>query len=437
MLRFDNRVAIVTGGGGALGRAYALLLASRGASVVVNDLGVSMTSMEANASPAQQVVNEIKKNGGKAIANYDSVTDGDKIVKAAIDAFGRIDIVINNAGILRDTSFQKMTDQQWDIIHQVHLHGAYKVTKAAWPYFREQKYGRIIMTSSAAGVYGNFGQANYSSAKLALVGFANSLAKEGQKLNIYCNTICPLAGSRMTETVLPPDLVKALRPEYIAPLVAFLCHDTCSANGDLFELGAGWVSKLRWQRTKGHLFPLDLFTPEALRDNWSSVVDFKDASYPTTLNDSLNFVIENLKTASGSTSKPGATSKPAPKPSPKPEYKSKVIFEQLALLVKADASLVDKTKAVFVYNITRKSQDSPISWTVDLKNGKGDVYEGEPKTQADVTFTLDDEDFVSMIEQKVNPQTLFMGGKLKLKGNIQKAMNFEKVLKSVGQKAKL
>jgi len=296
--KLTGKVAVITGAGGALGRSYALLFASRGAAVVVNDLGVSMTGTTGSATPAQKVVDEIVKAGGKAVANYDSVEDGEKIIKCAIDKYGRVDIVINNAGILRDTSFHKMTDEQWDIIFKVHVRGAFKVTKAAWPYMREQKYGRIIMTASAAGIYGNFGQANYSAAKLALVGFSNSLAKEGEKLNIYCNTIAPLAGSRLTETVMPPDLVQALKPEYVAPLVVYLSSDKSKVNGGLFELGAGWIAKLRWQRTKGHMFNLSKdFTPEDIDSNWKKITDFTDVEYPTTPQDAFGPIMSNLETA--------------------------------------------------------------------------------------------------------------------------------------------
>ena len=219
-MRFEERVAIVTGAGGGLGRTYALLLASRGAKVVVNDLGGSAFGQGADAAPADKVVAEIREAGGEAVANYDSVENGDKIVQMALDHFGRVDIVVNNAGILRDTSFHKMTEQDWELIYQVHLYGSFKVTHAAWPYLREQQYGRVIMTTSAAGIYGNFGQANYSTAKLGLLGLANTLAIEGQKRNIHVNTIAPMAGSRLTEAVLPQEMVEALKPEYVAPLVA-------------------------------------------------------------------------------------------------------------------------------------------------------------------------------------------------------------------------
>ena len=245
-LRFDGKVAIVTGAGAGLGRAYAMLLASRGAKVVVNDLGASVKGEGGSSKAADIVVAEIKKAGGVAVANYDSVVDGEKIVKTAVDAFGTVDIVINNAGILRDVSFMKMTDNDWDLIMQVHLKGSYSVARAAWNIMRDKGYGRIVNTGSSSGLYGSFGQVNYSAAKMAMHGFSQALAKEGEKRNIRTNTICPLAASRMTETVLPKEVLENIKPEFVAPLVAFLCHESSEENGGLFEVGAGYVAKLRW-----------------------------------------------------------------------------------------------------------------------------------------------------------------------------------------------
>jgi NAD(P)-dependent dehydrogenase (short-subunit alcohol dehydrogenase family) len=245
-LRFDGKVAIVTGAGAGLGRAYAILLGSRGAKVVVNDLGGSVKGEGVNNKAADIVVDEIKKLGGVAVANYDSVEFGDKIVKTAVDAFGTVDIVINNAGILRDVSFMKMTDQDWDLIMKVHLKGSYSVTRAAWDIMRAKGFGRVINTGSSSGLYGSFGQVNYSAAKMAMHGLSQSLAKEGEKRNIRVNTICPLAASRMTETVLPKEVLDNIKPEYVAPLIAYLVHDSCEETGSLFEVGAGYVAKLRW-----------------------------------------------------------------------------------------------------------------------------------------------------------------------------------------------
>eukprot|EP01087_Luapelamoeba_hula_P018339 TRINITY_DN589_c0_g1_i1.p1 TRINITY_DN589_c0_g1~~TRINITY_DN589_c0_g1_i1.p1 ORF type:complete len:321 (-),score=68.54 TRINITY_DN589_c0_g1_i1:92-1009(-) len=298
-LRFDGKVVLVTGAGAGLGKAYALEFGRRGAKVVVNDLGTSHKGEGATHNAADVVVQEIKSAGGEAVANYDSVEFGDKIVKTAIDAFGRIDIVINNAGILRDVSFVKMTEKDWDLIYRVHLYGAYSVTKAAWPYMRENKYGRVIFTSSAAGIYGNFGQANYSACKIALVGLGRTLALEGKSSNIHANVIAPVAGTRMTATVMPPELVEALLPEYIVPLVQYLTHESTTETGGLFEVGAGWVSKLRWQETQGKFFDVKKgFTPEHVRDGWSEITDFsKDTTNPSSTQDSISLVMSHINKA--------------------------------------------------------------------------------------------------------------------------------------------
>jgi 3-hydroxyacyl-CoA dehydrogenase/3a,7a,12a-trihydroxy-5b-cholest-24-enoyl-CoA hydratase len=264
----------------------------------VNDLGGGTKGDKGGSSAAaDKVVEEIKAMGAKAVANYDSVENGTAIIKTALDAFGRIDILINNAGILRDVSFNRMTDRDWDLIFLVHVRGAYSVTKAAWAAMREQGFGRIIMTTSAAGLYGNFGQANYSAAKLALVGFASTLAKEGASKNIHCNSIAPIAGSRMTETVLPKELVDALKPEYVSPLVGWLCHDDCEENGSTFEVGAGWISKVQQQRSEGVAFDLKGFGPEAVRDQWDDVIDFDKGEFsnPESPQDSFGPIMENLE----------------------------------------------------------------------------------------------------------------------------------------------
>jgi len=298
-LRFDGRVAIVTGAGNGLGRSHALLLASRGAKVVVNDLGGSHTGGGKSSAAADKVVEEIKAAGGEAIANYDSVEDGDKIVKTALDAFGRVDIVINNAGILRDVSFQKMTQDDWDLIYKVHVLGAYKVTKAAWDIMREQGYGRIVFTASAAGIYGNFGQANYSMAKLGLHGLAQTLALEGKKKNVIVNTIAPIAGSRMTETVLPKELIDALKPEYVTPLVAYLCHESNEETGALFEVGGGFMGKLRWERAEGKLFKLGReITPDQVKKAFPEIVGFEKSTHPADVTSSMQPILGNLNSKS-------------------------------------------------------------------------------------------------------------------------------------------
>ncbi len=293
--RFDGRVAIVTGAGNGLGRSHALLLGSLGAKVVVNDLGGGAHGDGKSSAAADKVVEEIRAMGGEAVANYDSVEHGDKIVQTALDAFGTVDIVINNAGILRDVSFAKMTQGDWDLILKVHLTGSMSVTHAAWPIMRAKGYGRIIMTTSAAGIYGNFGQANYCAAKLGLVGLASCLAEEGRAKGIQVNTIAPIAASRLTETIMPPELLANLKPEKVSPLVAWLCHENCEETKGVFEVGAGYISKLRWERSLGHAFPLTkAFSIDDLAAKWDAVTDFTDAEHPANVNDSFAPILHNI-----------------------------------------------------------------------------------------------------------------------------------------------
>ncbi|KAF4468055.1 peroxisomal multifunctional beta-oxidation [Fusarium albosuccineum] len=286
-LRYDDQVVVVTGAGSGLGKAYAKFFASRGASVVVNDLGASLKGQGNSTRAADEVVREIIDEGGRAVANYDSVEQGDRIIDTALNEFGRVDVLINNAGILRDVSFKNMTDQEWDAIYSVHVRGAYKTTRAAWPHFRKQKYGRVILTSSAAGIYGNFGQCNYSAAKSAMIGFGESLAKEGIKYNIRTNIIAPVAASRMTATVMPPDLLEHLTPDWVVPLVAVLAHPKNDfENGSIFEVGGGHLSRLRWERAKGALLKCDdTLSPGAVLAAWAGVEDFSTPEHPSTASD--------------------------------------------------------------------------------------------------------------------------------------------------------
>jgi len=376
-MRFDGRVAIVTGAGNGLGRQYALDLARRGCKVVVNDLGGSTRGDGSSHSAADKVVEEIKAAGGEAVANYDSVVEGAKIVKTAIDAFKRVDIVINNAGILRDVSFAKMSEPDWKLLQNVHLDGAYAVTKAAWPHMRENKFGRVLMVTSAAGLFGNFGQAAYSAVKMGLVGFANTLALEGAKSNILVNVIAPIAGSRMTETVLPPDLIAALKPEYISPLVQFLTHESCKQNGGVFEVGAGWVSRVRYERSAGVFFPVSNFAIEDVAKQIGQIGDFsKDATYPTSGRDVFPALMDNIERSKNAPApKPAAAGKKtaAGKKNPnvdleralanKMDSLSHTYTERdvalYALGIGAAADPLDKSELKFVYEMHEQFQTFP------------------------------------------------------------------------------
>jgi NAD(P)-dependent dehydrogenase (short-subunit alcohol dehydrogenase family) len=254
MGQLEGKVAIVTGAGGGLGRAHALLLAHEGASVVVNDLGGDRHGAGGGTSMADGVVDEIKAAGGSAVAHYGSVTDNDAaagMVKTAVDTFGRLDILINNAGILRDKSFKNMTDEEWDIVVEVHLRGTYLVTKHAWQHMLTQaEGGRIIMTSSTSGLIGNFGQTNYGAAKAGIAGFMRVLALEGMKYGITVNVLAPAALSRMTEDIMPdaPELADRLAPEKVSPAIVWLCtDDAAKITGRQFCITGNRVALLSWQ----------------------------------------------------------------------------------------------------------------------------------------------------------------------------------------------
>ncbi|MEM9033324.1 MAG: SDR family oxidoreductase [Actinomycetota bacterium] len=272
-LGYDNKVAIVTGAGGGLGREHAMLLASRGARVVVNDLGGSVDGSGADASAAQQVVDEIEAAGGIAVADRNSVATeqgGEAIVQTAVDAFERVDIVINNAGILRDKTFHNMSDDLLTPVVDVHLKGAFYVSRPAWIRMREQGYGRIVNTASNSGILGNFGQTNYGAAKMGLVGLTRVMAAEGAKYNIRANALAPVARTRMTEDILGP-LADKLDPSTVAPVVAWLVHEDCPVTGEIYSVGGGRVARFFIGMTTG--IYSDELTVEEVRDRFEEIRD--------------------------------------------------------------------------------------------------------------------------------------------------------------------
>ncbi len=280
-IKFDGKVAIITGAGAGLGKTYALDLAKRGAKVVVNDLGGARDGSGSSSSAADAVVAEIKAAGGEAVANYDSVATvegGENLVKTAVDAFGTVDIVINNAGILRDKSLLKLSEEEWDIVLAVHLKGAYCVTKPAFKIMKEKGFGRIVFTTSGAGLYGNFGQANYSAAKMGLVGFMNTLALEGAKYNIKLNTIAPVAASRLTEDVLPPEFFKKMKAEFITPLVVYLASEDNQDSCMIFNCASGWYSRAAIVCAKGICIGDGVrdIPAEEIKENWAAITSLED-----------------------------------------------------------------------------------------------------------------------------------------------------------------
>ncbi len=295
-LGFDGKVAIITGAGGGLGREHALLLASRGALVVVNDLGGAVDGTGSDKGAAERVVDEINAAGGEAVADTNSVATpegGAAIVQTALDAFAKVDIVINNAGILRDKAFHNASPDLWEPVFDVHLRGAFNVTQPAFAKMREQGYGRIVSTSSAAGIFGNFGQTNYGAAKMGLVGLTNVLAVEGAKYGIKANAIAPLALTRMTETIMGGEFAKRLDPALVSPLVAWLAHEDLDVSGEVFAVGGGRVARIFIGETPG--FYSEALTAEDVRDHWDQIRDTEGYAIPANLTEETALFLPYFK----------------------------------------------------------------------------------------------------------------------------------------------
>jgi len=281
-IRFDNRVAIVTGAGRGVGKAYALMLAERGARVVVNDLGGTGDGRGESRAPAQEVVELIKAAGGSAVADFNTVADiesAKRIVQTALEHYGTVDILVNNAGILRDKSFRKMPLADFEQVVKVHLLGTAYVTKAAFPIMQEKRYGRIVLATSSAGLFGNFGQVNYSAAKMGIVGFMNSLKLEGQKHNILVNTVAPLAASRLGVGIFPPEIMKWMKPELVAALVVYYCSENCTVTGNITVAGLGHYAGIQLMEGQGIQFDVDQeVTPEMIEENLHHIVNMEQAA---------------------------------------------------------------------------------------------------------------------------------------------------------------
>jgi NAD(P)-dependent dehydrogenase (short-subunit alcohol dehydrogenase family) len=276
-IQFDGRVAVITGAGAGLGRSHALALASRGAKVVVNDPGLSRLPGREGQKAADDVVKEIKDGGGDAIANYDSIAEfegAQALVAQAVAHYGKLDILVNNAGVLRDKTFGKMEMADWDLVLKVHLSGSAYCTRAAWPEMQKNKYGRIVFTTSNAGLYGSFGQSNYSAAKMGMVGLMNTLKLEGLKNNILVNIIAPVAATSMTEGVLPADIAPHFRPEHASAAVALMCSETFPHTGVICSAAAGHYSLVQIACTLGMQFdPAEIASPESLWESWEGIAN--------------------------------------------------------------------------------------------------------------------------------------------------------------------
>ena len=298
-IRYDNRVAVVTGAGSGLGRSHALFLASRGAKVVVNDLGGAVDGSGASTSAGEKVVAEIIAAGGEAVANADSVATPEgaaSIIQCAIDNYGQVDILINNAGNLRDKSFAKLQPEDFDAVVDVHLSGSAYCTLAAWPHMKDAGYGRIVMTTSSAGLFGNFGQGNYAAAKMGVFGLMNALKHEGRKFNININTLAPMALTRMTEDIMSDKIKPLVKPEFVTPIVAWFCAEENTTSGDVVEAGAGYYAKVQIVEGAGVVLGGgEIPTPELIQENYDKITDMSEAAPFDSANDIMRHVFRTLR----------------------------------------------------------------------------------------------------------------------------------------------
>jgi NAD(P)-dependent dehydrogenase (short-subunit alcohol dehydrogenase family)/putative sterol carrier protein len=417
-IRFDDRVALVTGAGAGLGKAYALELARRGAKVVVNDLGGARDgSGRGSASPADEVVDEITALGGAAVANYDNVATpagGENIVKTALDTFGRLDILINNAGILRDKSFIKMDPANWKAVMDVHLNGAYHVTRPAMAAMKENGYGRIVMTTSAAGLYGNFGQTNYSAAKMALVGLMNTLKLEGQKYHIKVNTVAPIAASRLTEDVMPPELFEKSKPEFVVPMVMYLSAEDCKESGAIFNSGMGYFNRAAvltgpTVQLGDEAHPP---TPEQIHENWNQINSMDGAKEMADANTAIFALIappaEGSQTAESTAGQGGDV---------------QAVFDKMIDSFQADTAA--GVNVIFQFNI---SGPDGGDWYCAIKDSTCTVDKGTHAKPA-CTIKMADENFLAMMGGKLPAMQAFTSGKLQIEGDVMKSQLLEKLFK--------
>ncbi len=413
-IRFDDRVAVITGAGGGLGRVYALELAKRGAKVVVNDYGGPRDGAGAgSSSAADRVVTEIREAGGEAVANCDNVATpegGENIVRTALEAFGTVDILINNAGILRDKSFPKMEPENWKAVLDVHLNGAYHVTRPAFQVMKEKGYGRIIMTTSAAGLYGNFGQANYSAAKMGLVGLMNALKLEGEKYGIRVNTVAPLAASRLTEDVLPPDLFEKMQPEYVAPLVLYLAAERCQDSGEIFNAGMGCYNRVAI--LTGPTVRLgdgaDPPAPEDIHDHWDRINELSGA-----------VPYKDLNAALGAFLTPPTQENAAGPAVSETGLDIGAVFDRMADSFNPDAA--QGVDAVFQFHI---SGEAGGEWYCEIRDRACTIETGVHETPA-CTLQMKDADFADMMTGRLAPMAAFTSGRLRIEGDVMKSRLIE------------
>ncbi len=418
-IRFDGRVAVVTGAGGGLGRVYALELARRGAKVVVNDFGGARNgSGGSSRNPADTVVEEIRKMGGEAAASYESVATpegGENIIRTALAAFGRLDILINNAGILLDRSFMKMEQADWRHVMDVHLDGAFYVTQPAFRVMRENGYGRIVMTTSAAGLYGNFGQTNYGAAKMGLVGLMNTLKIEGEKYNIKVNAVAPIAATRLTADVLPPDVRERMNPEFISPLVLYLCSEGCPASGGIYNAGMGIYNRAAMLTGPAAAVGngRDVPAVEDIAANWKRIDSMEGAR---TYEHAGAFMGNIFQAELIKEERPAAAAD-------RGLSSVKAVFEKMPGAFRSDRA--SGLAVAFQFDLSGEEGDK---WYAEIKDGTCKVGKGA-YPNPDCTIKMEAADFLDMISGRLPAMQAFTSGKLRIEGDLIKAQLMGKLFK--------
>jgi len=409
MLAHRQKTFLVTGANTGIGYQTAKAFGKLGAKVII-----AARDPDKGADALARLQDETKSK--RFSLQIIDLADLSSIRSAATDLASeeRIDVLVNNAGILRDKSIIKMSQKEWDLVLQVHLEGTFRCSKAAFPHMKKQKFGRIINTGSSSGLFGNFGQVNYSAAKAGIHGLTMALAKEGKRSNVLVNTIAPIAATAMTRNLFPEEVLKAVDTKFVVPFVGFLSSKECESTGNIYELGGGWIAQLRWQRAQGVSHSLD-YTPEDVVKTINKIEDFEgDNDYPLGGSDSIGKMFSHYESQLG---KNNTSSK---------KYKSETIFELMAKYLKDGhgANAVKKCAAVYGVNILAKKKGKPVlSFTIDLKNGGGSVKNSLDKS-VDATFTMVDADFFKLCLGKLNPQMAFIRGKMKIKGSMKKATLF-------------
>ncbi len=418
-IRFDDQVAVITGAGAGLGRAYAIDLADRGAKIVVNDYGIASDgSGKGSSTPAHTVVDEIKNRGGEAVVSYENIATpegGENVIKTAVDNFGTIDILINNAGILRDKSIARMEPDQWQSVVDVHLSGAYNVTRPAFKIMKEKGYGRVIMTSSAAGLYGNFGQANYSAAKLGIVGLMNTIKLEGAKYGILVNTIAPVAASRLTKDIMPPEIFEKSRPEFVSPMVLYLCSNKCRESGNIFNAGMGFFNRAAVITGRGVQIgdSQNPPTPEMISEKFEKICNMEKAKE---ISDAVTAVITFMESFPDSHEDLNLAADPS-LTSMNPE----MIFKNMHKKFNKEAA--KNIEAVFQFEINGPKGGN---WTIAVKNSQCEIQE-KTSESPDCILTMSDANFVKIFTGEMNAMQAFSTGKLSLDGDIMKSQLIEKL----------